>query len=249
VQDAARVTRCSLVEGSLVGGHDRIVTPPADLSRTFKTAPVAPAQARPMTETLAASQAVRTAAELASSAVRSVAPDRLGDPTPCGDYDLRALVEHLAWGALLSQRAATRTALERDWSVPAPPPYLAGVPAERWGEAIAAELSTAADAWADPAAWSGETVMGATPMAAEVVGPMMLAEFVLHGWDVARATGAGYEVPAALGALTLDAVEGMAQMGRDGGWYGPEVTVPADAPAFDRALGLSGRDPAWAPRS
>jgi hypothetical protein len=43
----------------------------------------------------------------------------------------------------------------------------------------------------------------------------------------------------------LTAVEGMAQMGRDGGWYGPEVPVPADAPAFDRALGLAGRDPGW----
>jgi uncharacterized protein (TIGR03086 family) len=200
-----------------------------------------------MTETIPATQAVRAAAELAAGAVAAVVPDRLADPTPCRDYDLRTLVEHLAWAALLSQRAATRTRLERDWSVPAPPPFLDRVPAERWGEVIGRELEAAADAWGDPAAWEGETVMGTTPMGAEVVGPMMLAEFVLHGWDVARATGAAYDVPPAVGELTLTAVEGMAPMGRDGGWYGPEVAVPADAPAFDRVLGLAGRDPGWTP--
>jgi uncharacterized protein (TIGR03086 family) len=87
--------------------------------------------------------------------------------------------------------------------------------------------------------------MGATPMPASIVGPMMLAEFAVHGWDVARTVGATYEVPDDLGRAVLTAVEGMAQMGRDGGWYGPEVPVPDDAPAFDRALGLAGRAPAW----
>ena len=108
-------------------------------------------------------------------------------------------------------------------------------------------LRAAAEAWAEPGARDGETVMGATPMPAAVVGPMMLAEFAVHGWDVARAAGAAYEVPEELGRAVLTAVEGMAQMGRDGGWYGPEVPVPDDAPAFDRALGLAGRDPGWTP--
>jgi hypothetical protein len=40
-------------------------------------------------------------------------------------------------------------------------------------------------------------------------------------------------------------VQPIAPMGRDGGWYGPEVPVPAVAAAFDRALGLTGRDPGW----
>jgi uncharacterized protein (TIGR03086 family) len=168
-------------------------------------------------------------------------------PTPCPDYDLRALVDHLAWGTVLSQRAATRTPLEHDWSVPGPPPFLAGRQPQDWAAALAPELDAAADAWADPAAWEGETVMGTAPMPAAVVGPMMLAEFVLHGWDVARAAGAPYEVPEELGSAVLAAVQPLAAMGRDGGWYGPEVPVPADAPAFERALGLSGRDPAWAP--
>ena len=191
---------------------------------------------------------LRAAAELAASAV-AAAPARGAAPTPCRDYDLDALLDHLAWAAVLARNAATRTTLDHDWSVPEPAPFLTGLPREQWPAAVADEVRAAADAWADPASWDGDTVMGATPMPAAVVGPMMLAEFAVHGWDVARAVGAAYPVPDDLGRSTLSAVEGMAQMGRDGGWYGPEVPVPGDAPPFDRALGLAGRDPAWTPSS
>lgn len=188
---------------------------------------------------------VRAAAELAAGAVAAVRPDQWSAPTPCTEYDVRTAVDHLAWGTVLSQRAATRTPLDRDWSNPQPPPFLAGREPPEWAPALAAELDAAADAWSDPAAWEVETVMGTSPMPASVVGPMMLAEFVLHGWDIARAVGARYDVPGDLGRVTLAAVDSMAPMGRDGGWYGAEVPVPDDAPAFERALGLSGRDPGW----
>ena len=200
-----------------------------------------------MTSTLAPPSAVRAAADLAATALVAVRPEQLTAPTPCGDYDVRALLDHLAWAAVLSQRSATGMPLEHDWSSLTPAPFLDGLPVEQRAGAVPAELDTAADAWADPAAWEGETLMGSTPMPAEVVGPMMLAEFVLHGWDLARAVGVRYEVPAELGEAVLDAVGPLAQMGRDGGWYGPEVPVSADAPAFDRALGLTGRDPGWRP--
>jgi len=202
-------------------------------------------QAEDMTEILAPTSAVRAASDLAATALAAVRPDQLTAVTPCGDYDVRALVDHLAWAAVLSQRSATRTPFEHDWSSLTPAPFLDGVPVEQWAAAVPAELDAAADAWADPAAWEGETQMGTAPMPAAVVGPMMLAEFVLHGWDLARAIGAPYDVPAELGQAVLDAVQPLAQMGRDGGWYGTEVPVPASAPAFDRALGLAGRDPGW----
>jgi uncharacterized protein (TIGR03086 family) len=198
-----------------------------------------------MTETLTPTSAVRAASDLAAGPLRAVTQDQLTAPTPCGDYDVRALVDHLAWAAVLSQRSATRTPFEHDWSSLTPAPFLDGVPVEQWAAAVPAELETAADAWSDPAAWEGDTLMGTAEMPAGVVGPMMLAEFVLHGWDLARAIGAPYAVPAGLGEATLAAVRPLVQMGRDGGWYGPEVPVPADAAAFDRALGLTGRDPAW----
>lgn len=198
-----------------------------------------------MTETQILPTAVREAAELAAGPLRAVRPDQLTAATPCADYDVRAVVDHLAWAAVLSQRSATRTPFEHDWSSLTPAPFLDGLPVEQWAAAVPAELDTAADAWADPAAWEGETMVGTTAMPASTVGPMMLAEFVLHGWDLARGIGAPYDVPADLGEAVLAAVEPLAQMGRDGGWYGPEVPVPADAPAFERALGLTGRDPAW----
>jgi len=198
-----------------------------------------------MTETLTPTTAVRAASDLASGALRAVRPEQLTARTPCADFDVRAVIDHLAWAAVLSQRAATRTSFEHDWSSLTPAPFLDGLPVEQWAAALPAELDTAADAWADPAAWEGETLMGAAPMPADVVGPMMLAEFAAHGWDLARAIGAPHDVPPELGEAVLIAVAPLAQMGRDGGWYGPEVPVPADAPAFDRALGLTGRDPAW----
>ena len=198
-----------------------------------------------MTEIQSPTTAVRAASDLAAGPLRAVPPDRLSAPTPCADFDVRTLVDHLAWAAVLSQRSATRTRFEHDWSSVTPAPFLDGLPVERWAAAVPAELDTAADAWADPAAWEGETLMGTDAMPADVVGPMMLAEFVLHGWDLARAIGAPYDVPAELGETVLASVGPLAQMGRDGGWYGAEVPVPPDASAFDRALGLTGRDPGW----
>ena len=189
--------------------------------------------------------AVRAAAGLAGAALVAVRADQLTARTPCRDWDVRGVLEHLGWSAVLAQRSATRVPLEHDWSTGTPAPFLAGLPGEQWGAAIAEELDVAADTWADIAAWAGETVLGTTPMPAATVGTLMLAEIALHGWDVARAVGAPYPVPAALGEAVLGAVSATAAMGRDGGWYGPEVPVAADAPAFDRALGLTGRDPAW----
>jgi uncharacterized protein (TIGR03086 family) len=102
-------------------------------------------------------------------------------------------------------------------------------------------------AWADPQAWEGATVFGGGEMPAAAVGSMMTAEFAVHAWDVAVATGQNLDVPAALGETVLEGVNGIAKAGREGGWFGPEVPVPDDAPAFERALGASGRDPRWTP--
>ncbi len=90
------------------------------------------------------------------------------------------------------------------------------------------------------------TAAGGVDLPAEVAGIVALDELVIHGWDLARATGqpAGYDGP------ELEAVHGMVQQFRSSGvdgLFGPPVPVPEDAPLLHRIVGLAGRDPSWEP--
>ena len=92
------------------------------------------------------------------------------------------------------------------------------------------------------------TQAGGIELPGEQAGIVALDELVLHGWDVARASGQPYEPDPALLEIVHDFVAQFSGPGMDEqreGLFGPEVEVPADAPLLDRVLGLAGRDPGW----
>ena len=181
-------------------------------------------------------QAVTTALEV----VENIDPDQLGAPTPCAEFDVRKLVNHLLfWGPSLN--AAARKA-------PVPPPAAAesdvDLTAGDWAADLRAQLRDRAAAWGEPSAWTGTTTVGGTQeMPAETSGALVLGETVLHTWDLARATGQAPSWDAELLAFIHDDLVRTAPMGRDMGLYGPEVPVPSDAPLIERILGLTGRTP------
>jgi uncharacterized protein (TIGR03086 family) len=74
---------------------------------------------------------------------------------------------------------------------------------------------------------------------------MLLMETVLHGWDVAKATGQEYHADDAVAAALEDIVQAQAEMFRKYQGFADAVETSDDATAFDRALSLSGRDPNW----
>ncbi len=76
---------------------------------------------------------------------------------------------------------------------------------------------------------------------------MMLWEYQVHGWDLARATGQDWSPPAEGLEQSLDFAPGMLtdDFQGEGKAFAPRVDVPDDAPPLDRLLGLSGRDPSW----
>lgn len=173
-------------------------------------------------------------------AVAAAGPDRLGGPTPCADFDLRTLVNHwvLYTSHGLEHRALRRPLPEeltgRDFTV-----------AASWAEEYAAQLDRAVAAWADPAVWEGDVDFGGGSAPAADVASMVIKEMAVHGWDVARSIGAEIRVSPEAGEFVLRVVEEHGDVYRKYDGFADPVAVPADAPAFERALGASGRDPGW----
>ena len=168
---------------------------------------------------------------------------RLADPTPCPDLAVRNLLGHLTGLAV-----AFRDAARKDLGATTDTAPEASVPdiGPGWREELAGVLGELAVAWRDPGAWTGMTRAGGIDLPGEVAGAVVADELVIHGWDLARATGQEYHPdPAALRAAYGLLSAAAEEADRDEGMFGPVVAVPDDAPLLERAVGLSGRDPGW----
>jgi uncharacterized protein (TIGR03086 family) len=171
----------------------------------------------------------------------AITDDQLRLPTPCAETTVGELLGHL-----LGLSAAFRAGAEKAPDAGPPPARPPALPRE-WRAALPAALDELVVAWREPAAREGSTSVGGVEMPAAVIAVVALDELVLHGWDLARATGQAYEVDGTSVEACLGFVAAAAQPEGVPGLFGPPVPVPDDAPPLDRLLGLSGRDPAWTP--
>ncbi len=170
-------------------------------------------------------------------------PDaRLADPTPCPEYAVSHLLGHLTGLAVAFRDAARKdlgSTTDTDPGEAAP-----SLPAG-WREELPRVLGELAEAWKDPAAWTGMTRAGGVDLPGDIAGAVAVDELVIHGWDLARATGQEYAPDqAALSASHAFLLASVEDEGR-AEIFGAVVPVPDDAPLLDRAVGLSGRDPGW----
>jgi uncharacterized protein (TIGR03086 family) len=180
-----------------------------------------------------------------------VADEQLPAPTPCEDYSLGELLDHFMGLTLEFRNAASKATLAEGVSRgPGAASYSAANLPEDWRERLAQQLDDLAQAWKDPSAWEGMTRAGGLDLPAEVAAMVALDELVLHGWDLARATGQPFECDATSTEVCFKFTSLASEPGADRrGLFGPVVEVPADAPLLHRALGLSGRNPAWSATS
>lgn len=174
-----------------------------------------------------------------------VRDDHLGAPTPCPGHTVASLVAHLDGLAEAFTAAARKDLGPLTDTDPgdAPPDLRPG-----WRERVPARLLALAEAWRDPAAWDGETRAGGVDLPGEVAGAVALDEVLIHGWDVAVATGQRVTYDEAALTACLGVVGAPRDPASDDGTlFGPPVPVPHGAPLLDRVLGLAGRDPGWSP--
>lgn len=89
-----------------------------------------------------------------------------------------------------------------------------------------------AHVFADPAAWVGMSRAGEVDFPGEVAGVVALTEVVVHGWDLARATGQPYEVDADTAAAILPHVTQIAAEDPVDGLFAAALAVADDTPVL-----------------
>ncbi|MEV6513110.1 TIGR03086 family metal-binding protein [Streptomyces sp. NPDC051642] len=172
-----------------------------------------------------------------------VTDEQLTDGTPCPELAVRNMLGHV-----LGLSVAFRDAARKDLGVTTDTNPGATAPdiGPGWREQLPKVLDDLAEAWRDPAAWTGMTRAGGIDLPGAVAAAVVADELVIHGWDLAVATGRSYAPdPAALQTSYGFLLAATQDPTRGGGIFGPVVPVPDEAPLLERALGLSGRDPGW----
>ncbi|MFI0788766.1 TIGR03086 family metal-binding protein [Streptomyces lydicus] len=176
---------------------------------------------------------------LFGSRVHGVRDDRWDDPTPCSEWSVRDLVNHLTaeqlWVPRLVRDGATLAEVGRDLDGD----VLGDDPVAAWDRAAVAAVAAFAERGA-----LDRTVRlsyGAGPAAAYCT--QMSADAVVHSWDLSRATGADERLPGHLARAALREVEPYAPGLAASGLFAPAVEAPPGADDQTRLLGLLGRRP------
>lgn len=171
-----------------------------------------------------------------------ITDDQLSAPTPCAEFTAGAVLHHVVTLTDAFTLAARKQPLPGEV-----PESSAASLDPRWRETLPGMLDGLARAWREPAAWEGEATVAGVTMPGSMVAMVVVDELVVHAWDLARATGQNYSPDEASVAAAFGFAEMSASDEGTPGLFGPQITVPADAPMLDRLLGLTGRDPAWRP--
>ena len=180
----------------------------------------------------------RRAIDAFTAQVHSVSPAQWDDPTPCSDWDVRALVNHLVveqlWvPELLAGRTVADVGDRFDGD------QLGEDPVATWDRSAARAL----DAFAAPGALQQKVHLsyGDVP-AVDYCGEMAM-DATVHSWDLARGIDGDDHLDPELVTFALDLVEPRAEELQASGLFADPVAVPPDADAQTRLLGLLGRAP------
>jgi uncharacterized protein (TIGR03086 family) len=180
--------------------------------------------------------------------VAAVRPEQWSNRSPCAAWDARGVVEHVVVMHGVMLRPVDRA--------PSPAPSVQDDPVRAFTVARA-DVEAVLD---DPelAGLECDTPNGRMTVARQI-DEVVSDDLVLHGWDLARATGQDdtmdpedverlWAITTAIPAALMDKYRTPGAFGPGVEVYGPEVPIAAEAPLQDRLLGVIGRDPGWLDR-
>ena len=182
------------------------------------------------------------AMDSAAGFVNAVRPDRWHVPTPCTEWDLRVLVRHMTYENLWAGELFRGKTMEEV--------------GERFDGDILGDDPIGAFNRSIEAATAGVSVSGAMQAVCHLsfgdfpgaeYAKQLFQDLLIHGWDVAKASGQDATLePALVDACHPLAVEMMA-LAEGSGAFGAPVLVSEEDPKQTRLLALLGRRADWSP--
>jgi uncharacterized protein (TIGR03086 family) len=175
--------------------------------------------------------------------VHETGGDQWDDPTPCTEWTVRDLVNHLVaehlWAPrLLDGETVAEVGDRYDGDVVGDDPVAA------WERAGAGSRP----AFHRGGALDGRVDTSGGPTPADEYAWQMTMDLTVHGWDLARGLGTESRMPDDLARALYDAFAPQVAAWQGAGVFEPPVELPEGAAPQDRLVALLGRDPRATPR-
>jgi uncharacterized protein (TIGR03086 family) len=168
--------------------------------------------------------------------IGSVRPLERARKTPCPGWDVRGLIYHM-----ISTCASFTAALQAASGSGGSTPDLGFDLAASYAEITDAVLKE----WRVPGVLDRMVTLRAGTVSGSVAIWILIADQLLHTWDLSKALGRPYTMPEDLASTLLDLMHQRLSPARRGPGkaFGPELACPEDAPIQDRLVAFSGRQP------
>jgi len=177
--------------------------------------------------------------------VAGVKGDQWDGPTPDDEWDVRALVNHVVsgnfWVAPLVGGKTIEEVGDR---------YNGDILGDDPSAAYEESAKEAAAAFNAKGAMQAPCAVSYGPVPGEIYAGHRFIDVLIHGWDLAKATGQDYDPDPASVDGARQFLNGFANPDAPAGpdvAFGPPRSVGAGATALDEVVALCGRDPGWAP--
>lgn len=175
------------------------------------------------------------AIEQATGCIRNIQKDQLNNTTPCTEWNLRQLLNHMVYEVLwvpelLRGKTISEVGAQFDGDV------LGADPVGNWQRAAAAALVAVKQADTEMTVHLSYGDFPASHYIAEMAG-----DILIHGWDVGQSLQCSIIFNPELAQAVYDKLSSGIQGYRDGGLIGPPIKVAADANVQTKLLAMAGR--------
>ena len=178
----------------------------------------------------------RRALDQTRTVVAGIERDQWNAATPCSGWDVQALLTHLVAGNLWAAELGAGSTIEEVGDR-----LDGGVLGDDALVAYDASSKLAAATFEVPGALDAPCAVSYGPVPGSVYAGHRFIDVLIHGWDLAMATGQATTLDAELAGAAYELLLSEADMVRASGMFGEDLAVPSDAGMQTRLLAFIGR--------